>query len=63
MPHMQFITSIVVNVSYKIKKKILGIDVKSESMEKNFFTNMKYENGKWIVYNVQDFSLPGLEEE
>ena len=53
----------MVNVSYKIKKKILGIDVKSESIEKNFFTNMKYENGKWIVYSVQDFSLPGLEEE
>ena len=61
--HGVYEASIVVNVSYKIKKKILGIDVKSESMEKNFFTNMKYENGKWIVYNVQDFSLPGLEEE
>ena len=61
--HGVYEASIVVNVSYKIKKKRLGIDVKSESMEKNFFTNMKYENGKWIVYNVQDFSLPGLEEE
>ena len=61
--HGVYEARIVVNVSYKIKKKILGIDVKSESMEKNFFTNMKYENGKWIVYNVQDFSLPGLEEE
>ncbi|HII4513644.1 TPA: zinc ribbon domain-containing protein [Clostridium perfringens] len=61
--HGVYEARIVVNVSYKIKKKILGIDVKSESIEKNFFTNMKYENGKWIVYSVQDFSLPGLEEE
>lgn len=61
--HGVYEANIVVNVSYKIKKKILGIDVKSESMEKNFFTRMKYENGKWLVYNVQDFSLPGLDEE
>lgn len=61
--HGIYEANIVVNVSYKIKKKILGIDVKSESIEKNFFTNAKYDNGKWIIYNVQDFSLPGLEEE
>lgn len=61
--HGLYQANIVVNVSYKIKKKILGINVKSEDMQKNFFTKMKYENGKWVVYNVQDFSLPGLEEE
>ncbi|ELC8441263.1 FAD-dependent oxidoreductase [Clostridium perfringens] len=61
--HGLYEANIVVNVSYKIKKKILGINVKSEDMQKNFFTKMKYENGKWIVYNVQDFSLPGLEED
>lgn len=60
--HGVYEANIVVNISYKIKKKILGIDIKSESKEKNFFTKMKYENNKWIVYNVQDFSLPGLEE-
>ncbi len=37
--------------------------LKVNQWKKTFFTNMKYENGKWIVYNVQDFSLPGLEEE
>lgn len=61
--HGVYEANIVVNVSYKIKKKILGIDIKSEAKEKNFFTKMKYENSKWIVYNVQDFSLPGLEED
>ncbi|MGG5461964.1 TcaA 3rd/4th domain-containing protein [Clostridium sp. B9] len=61
--HGVYEANIVVNVSYKIKKKLLGIDIKSEVKEKNFFTKMKYENGKWLVYNVQDFSLPGLEEE
>lgn len=61
--HGVYEANIVVNVSYKIKKKILGIDVKSESIEKNFFTKMKYDNERWFVYNVQDFSLPGLDEE
>ncbi|WP_300349659.1 FAD-dependent oxidoreductase [Clostridium sp.] len=60
--HGVYEANIVVNVSYKIKKKLLGIDIKSESKEKNFFTKMKYENGSWIVYNIQDFSLPGLDE-
>lgn len=60
--HGLYEANIVVNVSYKIKKKILGIDVKSDNVEKNFFTKMKYENGKWLVYEVQDFSLPGIEE-
>ncbi|MDZ5252295.1 TcaA 3rd/4th domain-containing protein [Clostridium sp. LIBA-8841] len=60
--HGLYEANIVVNVSYKIKKKILGIDVKSDNVEKNFFTKMKYENGKWLVYDVQDFSLPGIEE-
>lgn len=59
--HGVYEANIVVNVSYKIKKKLLGIDIKSESKEKNFFTKMKYENGSWIVYNIQDFSLPGLD--
>ena len=54
---------IVVNVSYKIKKKILGIDIKSEAIDKNFFTDLKFEKGRWIVCKVQDFSLPGLDEE
>lgn len=53
--------NIVVTVSYKIKKQIFGISIKSEGYTENFFTQIKYENDKWIVNDINNFSLEGLQ--
>lgn len=53
--------NIVVNVSYKIKKQIFGISIKTEEYSKNFFTEIKYQNNNWIVCGINNFSLEGLE--
>ena len=53
--------NIVVNISYKIKKQIFGISIKTEEYSKNFFTEIKYENNNWTVCNINNFSLEGLE--
>ncbi|MPQ44877.1 TcaA 3rd/4th domain-containing protein, partial [Clostridium tarantellae] len=54
----EYIGNIVVGVSYEVKKKILGIDLKKENFNESFFTKIKYENNKWIVYDIENFSLP-----
>ncbi len=56
-----YIGNIVVTISYKIKKQIFGISIKNEEYVENFFTEIKYDDGKWIVYNISNFSLEGLE--
>lgn len=53
--------NIIVNVSYKIKKQIFGISIKTEEYSKNFFTEIKYENNSWTVCGINNFSLEGLE--
>ena len=54
--------NIVVNISYKIKKQIFGISIKTEEYSKNFFTEIKYENNNWTIWNISNFSLEGLED-
>lgn len=49
--------NIVANISYNVKKEILGVPVKSTDYEQKFFTKLKYENGKWQIYDVENFSL------
>ena len=52
--------NIVVTIGYKIKKQIFGISIKSEEYSENFFTQIKYENNQWIVCDINNFSLEGL---
>ncbi|SHF02564.1 TcaA 3rd/4th domain-containing protein [Clostridium fallax] len=49
--------NLVVDVGYTIDKKIFGIQIKESKYTKNFFTNIVYHNGKWIVTDVQNFTL------
>lgn len=46
---------IVINLSYNISKKILPFIDKN--VEEMFLTNIEYENGNWIINDVQKFNL------
>lgn len=47
--------TVVVNVDYTVSKKILGINKKEYS--KSFFTNIIFSNDKWMVEDVNNFSI------
>lgn len=50
--------TVVCDVNYTISKNIFGIIGISNTKEnKKFFTNVIYKDGKWIVNNVENFSL------
>lgn len=54
----KYIGTVVCDVNYTVSKNIFGIIGLSESKEnKKFFTNVIYENGKWVVSNIENFSL------
>lgn len=53
--------NIVANINYNVKKEILGVPVKSTDYEQKFFTKLKYENGKWQVYDIENFSLKTIQ--
>lgn len=47
--------TIVVNVDYEVSKNFLGLNRSDE--KKSFFTRLYYDNGSWIVEDVENFSL------
>lgn len=47
--------NVVINLNYNIKKKILPF-LKS-NVEEMFLTNIEYEDNKWIINDVQKFSI------
>ncbi|MGL4774654.1 MAG: TcaA 3rd/4th domain-containing protein [Clostridium sp.] len=47
--------TIVADVEYEVSKEFLGFD--KERKNNKFFTKLVYENGKWVVENVENFSL------
>lgn len=47
--------TIVVKVDYSISKKFLGINKKEDS--KMFFTKVAYDDGSWIIEDIENFSL------
>lgn len=51
----EYRANIVVSLKYNVSKVFLGLD-KTEK-EKNFFTKVIFEEGKWKVYDVDNFSL------
>lgn len=54
----KYIGTVVCDVNYTVSKNIFGIIGISENKEnKKFFTNVIYENGKWVVSNIENFSL------
>ncbi|WP_297629861.1 hypothetical protein [uncultured Clostridium sp.] len=54
----KYIGTVVCDVDYTISKDIFGIiGVSNDKENKKFFTNVVYQNGKWIVNNVENFSL------
>ena len=57
----EYTGNIVVTTSYKIKKQIFGINIKSEDYSENFFTEIKYKDNQWVICNINNFSLEGLE--
>lgn len=53
--------NIVVSVGYTVEKKILGISFQQKKYIESFFTKVRYINGQWEVYKVNNFTLSGLE--
>lgn len=53
----QYTGNIVTSVNYLIKKDIFGIPLQSKSVNQNFFTEVVYKNGGWIISNIENFSL------
>ena len=49
--------NVVVVVQYDVSKQILGVKLQEKEYEKNFFTNISYENGKWQVNDIDNFTL------
>ncbi|MFR5264321.1 TcaA 3rd/4th domain-containing protein [Clostridium sp.] len=48
---------IVTSVNYLIKKDIFGIPLQSRAVNQNFFVDISYKNGSWIVTNIENFYL------
>lgn len=54
----KYIGTVVCDVDYTISKDIFGIiGVSNDKENKKFFTNVVYQDGKWIANNVENFSL------
>lgn len=54
----KYVGTVVCDINYTVSKNIFGIIGISENKEnKKFFTNIIYENGKWVVSNIENFSL------
>jgi len=53
--------NIVINLNYKINKKILPF-IKRDA-EEMFLTHIEYENNNWIINSVQKFTLDELKED
>lgn len=53
----QYKGNIVTSVNYLIKKDMLGIPLKSKSVTQNFFIEVVYKNGAWVISNVENFTL------
>ena len=52
-----YYANVVVSIEYNVKKEILGLPVKSNNYTQNFFTKAKYQDGKWEIYEIENFSL------
>ncbi|WP_055070839.1 TcaA 3rd/4th domain-containing protein [Clostridium massiliamazoniense] len=48
---------IVTSVNYLIKKDIFGIPLQSRSVNQNFFVDISYKNGSWVITNIENFYL------
>lgn len=56
----EYTGNIVVSISYTVKKNILGLDIKKDTYKEEFFTKVKYVDGKWTVYQLDNFSITGI---
>ncbi|WP_297437673.1 TcaA 3rd/4th domain-containing protein [uncultured Clostridium sp.] len=52
-----YTANIVANINYNVKKEILGVPLKSDDYDQSFFTNLKYEDGQWQVYDTEKLNL------
>ena len=57
----KYIANIVVNLDYNVKKEIFGVPLKSQNYNENFFTKIRYEDGNWIVDDIEGFNLKNIE--
>lgn len=53
----EYVGKIVTSVNYLIKKDIFGIPLQSRSVNQNFFVDISYKNGSWVITNVENFYL------
>ena len=58
----EYIANIVINVSYTVNKNILGVNIKKDKYKEDFFTKVKYSDGKWIIYKLDNFSISGIDK-
>lgn len=53
--------NVVANINYNVKKELLGLPIKSEDYNQDFFVKMKYEDSQWQVYDTEKFNLKTIE--
>lgn len=51
----------VASIEYNVKKEILGVPLKSSNYTQDFFTKAKYQDGKWEIYEIENFDLKYVE--
>ncbi|MGL5575416.1 MAG: TcaA 3rd/4th domain-containing protein [Sarcina sp.] len=56
-----YYANIVASIEYNVKKEILGVPLKSNNYTQNFFTKAKYQNGKWEIYEIENFDLKSVD--
>ncbi|MGL4761355.1 MAG: TcaA 3rd/4th domain-containing protein [Sarcina sp.] len=52
-----YYANVVASIDYNVKKEILGVPLKTNDYTQNFFTKAKYQNGKWEIYDIENFDL------
>ena len=55
-----YYANVVASIEYNVKKEILGLPLKSNNYTQNFFTRAKFENGKWEIYEIENFTLKSV---
>ena len=55
-----YYANVVASIEYNVKKEILGLPLKSNNYTQNFFTKAKFENGKWEIYEIENFTLKSV---
>ena len=56
-----YYANVVATIDYNVKKEILGVPLKTNDYTQNFFTKAKYQDGKWQIYDIENFELKSVQ--